>query len=187
MTMDDDDDDDSAPPPPREGRLVLLSGPVAAGKTTVARALAPLLPGRVAAIEGARFWQFIAGSDRSRREDFHVVVRSMAGAAVPFAQAGFTVLLDFSMPPQYLPIARRIAKEVPIDYVAIVPPLEACAARAAARPDGAVADYDRRHADFHALFAAVPPTHVAAEGPDAAATAALIAQDLAAGWYRLGD
>ena len=177
---------DDAPPPPL-GLVILLSGPVAAGKTTVARALVPRLPGRVAAIEGDRFWPFIVRSERSRREDFHLVVRAMTAAAVPFARAGFTVLLDFSTPPQYLPVVRKILKDLPLAYVALVPALDVCASRAAARAQGAVADYGPAQAEFHALFDKVPAGHLAAEGADAAATAELIAQDLATGWYHLRD
>ena len=176
---------DETPPPP--GQVILLSGPVGAGKTAVARELVPRLPGRVAAIEGDRFWPFIARSDRSRREDFHLVVRSMTAAAVPFARAGFTVLLDFSTPPQTLPVVRRILKELPLAYVALVPALDVCASRAAARAQGPIADYDERYAEFHALFDKVPDGHLAAEGTDAAATAELIAQDLVAGWYHVHD
>jgi adenylylsulfate kinase-like enzyme len=111
---------EAAPP---AGQVILLAGPVGAGKTAVARELLPRLTGRVASIEGDRFWSFIVRSGRSRREDFHLVARSAIAASIPFARAGFTVLVDFSTPPQYLSVARKILKDLPLAYVALVPPL----------------------------------------------------------------
>jgi chloramphenicol 3-O-phosphotransferase len=175
---------EAAPP---AGQVILLAGPVGAGKTAVARELLPRLTGRVASIEGDRFWSFIVRSGRSRREDFHLVARSAIAASIPFARAGFTVLVDFSTPPQYLSVARKILKDLPLAYVALVPSLATCASRAAARADDPIADYGDARAEFHALFDKVPEGHLAAEGADAATTAELIAQDLATGWYHVRD
>ena len=168
------------------GRVVFLAGPVGAGKTTVARALVPLLAGHVVAIEGDAFWRFIARSDRPRREDFHVLLRSMTAAAAPWARAGSTVLLDFSTPPQFLPMARKILRELAIDYVVLDPGMDACTSRAAQREEGRIADYADGYREFHGLFqSALARRHAIAEGVDAADTARLVAAALATPRFRV--
>ena len=60
------------------GSVIMLSGPVGAGKTTVARELIALLPGPISYIEGDTFWSFIAKAEkRARRENFPVIMRAM--------------------------------------------------------------------------------------------------------------
>jgi len=80
--------------------VIFLSGPIGAGKTTVAKALLPLLPAPLSYMEGDVFWSFIRkDGERGARDNFPMLVRSMTAAAVPFARAGFQVLIDFSIPP----------------------------------------------------------------------------------------
>jgi adenylate kinase family enzyme len=43
--------------------IVLLSGPVGAGKTTIARGLVAISPSPIAYIEGDKFWSFIAKNE----------------------------------------------------------------------------------------------------------------------------
>ena len=92
--------------------VTMLSGPIGAGKTTVARELLALLPAPVSYIEGDTFWSFIdKPHSRDRREVFHVILRAMTAAAIPFARSGYEVLLDFSIPPQFLGrLARSLKK-----------------------------------------------------------------------------
>jgi chloramphenicol 3-O-phosphotransferase len=124
------------------GAVIMLSGPIGAGKTTVARELLALLPEPISYIEGDTFWSFIAkGEKKNRRENFSIIMRAMTAAASPFARSGYDVLLDFSFPPEFLPTARKILKEVPIDFVALRPSLEVCEARASRRREGKIADY----------------------------------------------
>jgi len=173
---------------PGPGHVIFLGGPIASGKTTVARALVPLLAGRVTAIEGDEFWRFIARSDRTRREDFHVLLRSMTAAALPWARTGFTVLLDFSTPPHFLPVARKILREVAMDYVVLDPGPAVCAQRGARRTEGRIADDAGGHAEFHALFRnPLALRHAVEEGADAAETAQRIAHGLASGRFRVVD
>jgi hypothetical protein len=70
-----------------------------------------------------------------------VLVRSMTAAAIPFARAGFRVLIDFSIPPPYVETARKILKELPFDFVLLRPSLRVCIERAASREEGAITDY----------------------------------------------
>ena len=109
-------------PEPGAGRIVILSGAIGSGKTAVARALLPRLPDPTCYIEGDRFWSFIATSTtRSRRDNFSTIIRAMTCASLPFARSGFTVLLDFTIPPEYLSAVRRILKEIAFDYIVLCP------------------------------------------------------------------
>ena len=133
-------------------KVILISGPVGAGKSTVARQLVSFLPGNVSYIEGDLFWSFIKKPPNpDKREAFNVIMRAMTAAAIPFARSGYDVVLDFSIPPFFLETARKILKEVPLEYVILQPGMTICAARAAARPEGTITDY-AKYAEFYALF-----------------------------------
>src|SRR5579872_5972358 len=116
--------------------IVVLSGPVGAGKTTVARALVAAAPGPLVYIEGDTFWSFIANDTGVRRQrTFRAIMSAMTAAAVPYALANFEVLLDFSIPPWYLERVQALVqrREIALDYVVLRPSERVCAARAAAR------------------------------------------------------
>ena len=167
------------------GSVIMLSGPVGAGKTTVARELIARLPEPLSYIEGDTFWSFIAKAEkRSRIENFPVIMRAMTAAALPFARSGFDVLIDFSIPPEFLATARKILKEVALDYVVLRPSLAACEARAAGRSEGKIADY-AAYREFYLLFDAAEHYTIRDEGADAAALAARIREGLSAGRFRV--
>lgn len=167
-------------------RVVMLSGPVGAGKTTVARLLLPILPGPWAYLEGDTFWSFIAkGENRSKRENFQVIMRSMTAAAVPFARSEFGVLLDFSIPPDFLPTAQKILKGLPLDFIVLRPTLEICARRAAERKEGKITNYGP-YKSLYALFKGrTPATIDDTAGEDAATLAIHIRDGLAADRFRV--
>jgi hypothetical protein len=77
----------------------------------------------------------------------------MTAAAIPFARFGFDVLLDVSFPPEFLATARKILKEVSLDFVILRPSLTACESRAAGRAEGAIPDYGP-YRSFYSLFEA---------------------------------
>jgi adenylylsulfate kinase-like enzyme len=163
--------------------VTILSGPIGAGKTTVAQELLALLAAPVSYIEGDTFWSFIAKPhSRDRREVFQVIMRAMTAAAIPFARSGYEVLLDFSIPPQFLGTARKILKEVPLNYIVLRPSLSICETRAASRPEGRIIDY-AHHRDFYALFEA-PSIHAVCDNEaDARTIAKRIYEDLNAGKF----
>ncbi len=80
-----------------------------------------------------------------------MIMRAMTSAAGSLARTGYDVLLDFSIPPAFLPSAQKILRDAPLNYIVLRPPLEICAARARDRTEGKITKYDR---GFYALFAA---------------------------------
>lgn len=167
--------------------ILLLSGPVAAGKTTVARELVRLWPAPVVYIEGDVFWSFYAkGAQGSSPKRFKTIMASMIAAAVPFAATGSDVIVDFTMPPWFLETAQRVAsvRDVPLDYVVFRPSEAACRARGASREAGRIEDYSR-YVDLYRDFDALPDHCIADDASSAAEIAARILDGLGRGAYRL--
>jgi hypothetical protein len=131
-------------------RVIILSGPIGAGKTAVSRELIAVWPGPLAYIEGDQFWSFLVKrAQADRREDFRVIMRAMTSAAGSLTRTGYDVLLDFSIPPLFVPSAQKILRDAPLDYIVLRPSLDLCEARARDRAEGRIAKYDR---GFYALF-----------------------------------
>jgi gluconate kinase len=165
--------------------VIFLSGPIGAGKTSVAKELVRLLPAPLSYIEGDTFWSFISKEgERGPREHFPVLVRSMTAAALPFARAGFRVLIDFSIPPGYVDTARKILKEVPFDFVLLRPSLKVCVERAASREKGAISDYEMLK-NFYALFQGGRTEPICDDDAEPAPLARQIAEGLSQGRFRV--
>jgi hypothetical protein len=89
-------------------RVTTLSGPIGAGKTAVSKELIALWSGPLACIEGDQFWPFLVKrAEGDRRADFRVIMRAMTSAAGSLARTGYDVVLDFSIPPVFLPTAQK--------------------------------------------------------------------------------
>ena len=167
------------------GTVIMLSGPVGAGKTTVARELVSILPEPLSYIEGDTFWSFIKKSKGwDRRENFRIVMRAMTAAALPFARSGYDVLVDFSIPPEFLKAAQIILKDVPLVYVLLRPSQAVCAARASSRAAGKIADYTS-YIDFYRLFERADHYTIHDDEADAAAIARRIKEQISAGTFRV--
>ncbi len=165
-------------------QVTILSGPIGAGKTAVSKELIALSTGPLAYIEGDQFWPFLVRrAEGDRREDFRAIMRAMTSAAGSFTRTGYDVLLDFSIPPPFLPSAQKILRDAPLDYVVLRPPLEICEARARERAKEKIANYDR---GFYALFAADPRHVVGPERHESPkAIAEIIFEGLKAGRFRV--
>lgn len=165
--------------------VVMLSGPIGAGKTTVARELLSLAAAPTCYIEGDTFWSlFVTPAVKQRHERFRLIMRSMTAAAVPLARGGYEVLLDFSFPLDFLDTARKILKEIPLDFVILRPTLSVCAQRAAERAEGRISDYSN-YRDFYAMFEGRPQNEVSDEGLDARSTALRIRQGIDGNIFRI--
>ena len=165
--------------------VVMLSGPIGAGKSTVARELVAISSAPFSYIEGDAFWSlFTKPDEKPRTERFRLLMRSVTAAAVPLARSGYEVLLDFSFPLDFLETARKILKEIPLDFVMLRPSIETCEHRAACRSEGKILDY-RAYRDFYTMFEGLPKHEVCHDQVDARTTAQRIRSGLDKGLFRL--
>jgi adenylate kinase family enzyme len=168
--------------------IVLLSGPVGAGKSTVARELIKILPGPAVYIEGDTFWSFVVkrSVDAKNIKNFKMIMTSMVAAAVPYALYGNEVILDFSIPPWFLDTAQAVVKvkDVPLDFVVLRPSLAVCVERSAGRAEGAIADY-APYRDLYSSFDEAERYIIQDDKGDAASVASRILAGLDGGKFRL--
>jgi adenylate kinase family enzyme len=142
------------PVSPLNNSILVLSGPPGAGKSTVAGALVPLLPAPVAKVEGDAFWPFFARTENLERHvQFRTSMRAMSAAAIAFARDGYATILDFSIPPRSLDVARKRLKDsaITLHYVVLLPSVEVCVKRAAERRTGAIED-SKDYREFYESF-----------------------------------
>jgi len=101
------------------------------------------------------------------------------------ARGGYEVLLDFSFPLSFIETARKIVKEIPLDFVILRPSIATCEKRAATRAEGKIADYNV-YRDFYTMFEGLPKHEIDDEDADAESIARRIRAGLDKGAFRLG-
>lgn len=129
------------------GRVIVVTGPPGAGKSTVARALAGGFP-RAVHLHADDFWRaIVAGAIPPHLPESdaqnHTVLGVVVGAAYGYAAGGFVTVVDGIVGPWMLGHVRDAARrspEVPLDYVVLRPAREVALARGQARtaPDALV-------------------------------------------------
>lgn len=169
--------------------IVLLSGPVGAGKTTVARELIACSDSPTTYIEGDSFWTHVARApeNQTRHKRFKMIMTAMVGAALPYALYGNEAIVDFSIPPWFLETVDKVVrrKEITVEYIVLRPPQDICAVRAASRKEGRIACYEG-YGDLYDDFREVARRHlVINDHSDPKETAKLIREGLSEGTFRL--
>ncbi|HEY2868149.1 MAG TPA: GrpB family protein [Gaiellales bacterium] len=142
--------------------VYLITGPMAAGKTTVARLLAARFP-RGVHLEGDLFRRsIVSGRDEvtpdlrpGAVEQLRLRYRLAAAAADTYAEAGFTVALEDVVAGPLLGDYRTLIRSRPCHVVVLLPTAEALAAREAGRDTKGYGAWTIE--ELHAGFAASTP------------------------------
>jgi chloramphenicol 3-O-phosphotransferase len=168
------------------GCVLIISGPVGAGKTTVCRELIASASGPTAYIEGDQFWTFIAkpAAQQSAPERFRMIMRAMLAAARHYERDGYDAVVDFSIPPWYLDAVRALLKGCDYAYVVLRPGEAVCASRAATRSEGTIADYDS-YRELYRAFDGFERNTIANDDSDPSEVAASIWDGLRANDFRM--
>ena len=145
-------------------RLVVVTGPPGAGKSTVARLLAARYESSVL-VQGDAFSGFIAHGAitpwlREANQQNEVVTQAAPAAAGRYTAGGFTTVYDGMVGPWFLPTFVAATGLDHVDYAVLLPSVEICVERVGTRyhhgftdeeatrhmhPQFASADLDRRH------------------------------------------
>jgi cytidylate kinase len=176
------------------GEVIILTGPPAAGKTTVAELLAvdALVP-TVHLVTDSFYRSIRTGFvlpflPEAQRQN-EVVVEAIAGTVATFARGGYDVVVDGIVGPWFLPPFRARAErdDLVMSYVVLRPDLETTLSRAKQRVGDELKNVEAI-TGLHGAFARLGDVeeHVIDSGDlDAAGTAAEVRRGLDSGKYRL--
>ncbi len=176
---------DTLQPRSAMGSVLIVSGPVGAGKTTVCRELIASASGPTAYIEGDSFWAYIVKpAAQSPAERFRMIMRAMLAAARHYERDGYEAIVDFSIPPWYLDAVRALLKGCDYSYVVLRPSEAICASRAAARSEGTIPEYEP-YRELYRAFEDFERNTIANDDGDPAPIAASIWEGFRAGAFRI--
>lgn len=167
------------------GRIILLTGPPGAGKTTVAPLLCANAPGSLAVhLETDHFYRVIrkgwlAPWTPESHGQNQVVVAAMMRTAVTYAAGGYEVVADGIITDWVRQVFVDGAREasLALDFIVLIPGQAIAAERARTRTADPVGDYSP-YAALYDLFAAEDAVHAVDTG---AVTPADLALTLRAG------
>lgn len=174
--------------------MVILTGPPAAGKTTVAEFLAARASVPTVHLTTDLFYRSIRTGfvlpflPEAQRQN-EVVVAAVAGTVSTFARGGYDVVVDGIVGPWFLPPFRALAErdQLTLSYLVLRPDLETTLARAKDRTGNELRDVDAI-TGLHRAFAqlgAIEHHAINTGNLDAEQTTAEVRRLLASGKYRL--
>jgi cytidylate kinase len=161
--------------------LLIVTGPPGAGKSSVARLLADGASPSVL-VDGDTFFGFLAtGAIAPWLPEAHqqntVVTQAAALAAGAFARAGFDTVFDGIVGPWLLPLFATAADLGVLDYVVLLPPVDVCQLRVAARQGHGFTDQAATaHMHHHFATAEIDHRHVVTDAASSPTAIAAIIQ-----------
>lgn len=177
------------------GKVIVLTGPPGAGKSTTARSLACTFEKSVH-LHTDDFWHyiiegaiepFLPESDTQN----NTVLKVISQAAFTYAAGGYTVIVDGIVGPwmlHHFTEARQAQPSIPVDYIVLRPDSATTLARATARTgkddlvdSAAVTSMWKQFADLGSLNEHIIDT----SDQDRGETVAAVASGLASGAFRL--
>ncbi|WP_229693094.1 AAA family ATPase [Lentzea pudingi] len=174
------------------GQVIILTGPPAAGKTSVAGLLATGADVPTVHLVTDQFYRsirtgFVLPFLPEAHGQNEVVVDAIVATAATFARGGYDVVVDGIVGPWFLPPFCALADEFAVSYVVLRPNLDITLARARERVGDELKNVEAI-TGLHTAFADLGDLEghvVDSGGLDAEQTAAEVRRVLAAGRHRL--